>query len=85
MAETRLELPSSIHACLFDLNGALTETMTFHAQAAVFEEALAGVVAGHTGWFGFVVSADRVGQASEFRRLGDDSVVTDFAVLMEAT
>ena len=33
MAETRLGLPSSIHACLFDLDGVLTETATLHAKA----------------------------------------------------
>ena len=33
------------------------------AQAAVFEDALAGVQAGHDGDFGFVVGVDRVGQA----------------------
>jgi len=33
MAETRLGLPGSIHACLFDLDGVLTETATLHAKA----------------------------------------------------
>ena len=34
------------------------------AQAAVFEDALAGVAAGRAGHFGFVVGVDRVGQAA---------------------
>jgi beta-phosphoglucomutase family hydrolase len=54
-------------------------------QAAVFEDALAGVAAGHAGRFGFVVGVDRVGQADELRRHGADVVVTDLAALMEAT
>jgi len=55
------------------------------AQAAVFEDALAGVAAGHAGRFGFVVGVDRVGQADELRRHGADIVVTDLAALLEAT
>jgi len=54
-------------------------------QAAVFEDALAGVAAGHAGRFGLVVGVDRVGQADELRRHGADVVVTDLAALMEAT
>jgi beta-phosphoglucomutase family hydrolase len=55
------------------------------AQAAVFEDALAGVAAGHAGRFGFVVGVDRVGQADELRRHGADVVVTDLAALLETT
>jgi beta-phosphoglucomutase family hydrolase len=33
MEETRLGLPGSIQACLFDLDGVLTETATLHAKA----------------------------------------------------
>ena len=54
------------------------------AQAAVFEDALAGVAAGHAGRFGFVVGVDRMGQADELRRHGADVVVTDLAALLEA-
>jgi beta-phosphoglucomutase family hydrolase len=50
-------------------------------QAAVFEDALAGVAAGHAGHFGYVVGVDRVGQAEELRRNGADIVVTDLAEL----
>jgi beta-phosphoglucomutase family hydrolase len=53
------------------------------AQAAVFEDALAGVEAGRAGAFGFVVGVDRVGQADELRRHGADVVVEDLAELME--
>lgn len=52
------------------------------AQAAVFEDALSGVAAGHAGNFGFVVGVDRVGQAVELRRDGADIVVTDLAELL---
>jgi beta-phosphoglucomutase family hydrolase len=53
-------------------------------QAAVFEDALAGVSAGRAGRFGFVVGVDRMGQADELRRHGADVVVTDLDQLMEA-
>ena len=58
---------------------------TIPAQAAVFEDALAGVAAGRAGHFGFVVGVDRVGQADELRRYGADVVVTDLAALLEVT
>jgi beta-phosphoglucomutase family hydrolase len=51
------------------------------AQAAVFEDALAGVAAGRAGRFGFVVGVDRVGQAEQLRDSGADVVVTDLAEL----
>jgi beta-phosphoglucomutase family hydrolase len=53
------------------------------AQAAVFEDALAGVEAGRTGDFGCVVGVDRVGQAEALREHGADIVVTDLAELLE--
>ena len=51
--------------------------------AAVFEDALSGVAAGHAGNFGFVVGVDRVGQAEDLRRNGADVVVTDLAELLQ--
>ncbi|MFU8852241.1 HAD family hydrolase [Micromonospora sp. SL1-18] len=51
-------------------------------QAAVFEDALAGVDAGRAGGFGYVVGVDRVGQADDLRAHGADVVVTDLAELM---
>lgn len=51
-------------------------------QAAVFEDALAGVEAGRAGGFGFVVGVDRVGQADELRAHGADVVVGDLADLL---
>jgi len=51
-------------------------------QAAVFEDALAGVEAGRAGRFGFVVGVDRVGQSEALRRNGADVVVTDLAELL---
>jgi beta-phosphoglucomutase family hydrolase len=53
------------------------------AQAAVFEDALAGVAAGRAGEFGFVVGVDRVGQAEALREHGANVVVTDLADLMD--
>jgi beta-phosphoglucomutase family hydrolase len=53
------------------------------AQAAVFEDALAGVAAGRAGQFGFVVGVDRAGQAAELRSHGADLVVSDLAELVD--
>jgi beta-phosphoglucomutase family hydrolase len=50
--------------------------------AAVFEDALAGVAAGHAGAFGFVVGVDRVGQGEALRARGADTVVSDLAELL---
>ena len=52
------------------------------ANAAVFEDALAGVAAGHAGKFGLVVGVDRVGQADALRQHGADVVVKDLADLL---
>lgn len=54
------------------------------AAAVVFEDALAGVQAGHAGNFGFVVGVDRVGQADALRAHGADVVVADLAELLTA-
>jgi beta-phosphoglucomutase family hydrolase len=51
-------------------------------QAAVFEDALAGVTAGRAGGFGLVVGVDRVGQAEALREHGADLVVSDLAELL---
>ena len=50
--------------------------------SAVYEDALAGVEAGHAGHFGLVVGVDRVGQAAALKQHGADVVVTDLAQLM---
>jgi beta-phosphoglucomutase family hydrolase len=52
-------------------------------QAAVFEDALAGVEAGRAGHFGFVVGVDRVGHAAALREHGADVVVRDLSELFE--
>jgi beta-phosphoglucomutase family hydrolase len=52
------------------------------ANAAVFEDALAGVEAGRAGRFGFVVGVDRVGQAEALAAHGADRVVQDLAELL---
>lgn len=51
-------------------------------EAAVFEDALAGVAAGRAGKFGLVVGVDRVGQAKGLRDNGADIVVTDLGELL---
>jgi beta-phosphoglucomutase family hydrolase len=53
------------------------------ARAAVFEDALSGVAAGHAGHFGFVVGVDRVGQAAALAEHGADRVVEDLAELLD--
>ncbi|HEV2475548.1 MAG TPA: beta-phosphoglucomutase family hydrolase [Candidatus Dormibacteraeota bacterium] len=52
------------------------------AQAAVYEDALAGVEAGKAGRFGLVVGVDRAGQAEALQQHGADIVVKDLAELM---
>jgi beta-phosphoglucomutase family hydrolase len=52
------------------------------AQAAVFEDALAGVEAGRAGRFGHVVGVDRVGQREALREHGACVVVDDLAELL---
>jgi beta-phosphoglucomutase family hydrolase len=54
------------------------------AEAAVFEDALAGVAAGRAGAFGIVVGVDRVGQTEALRDHGADVVVTDLSELLAA-
>ena len=52
-------------------------------QCAVFEDAVAGVAAGHAGRFGFVVGVDRTDNADALRAAGADVVVGDLAELLE--
>ena len=52
-------------------------------EAAVFEDALAGVAAGRAGGFGYVVGVDRGGQAAALREHGADVVVSDLSELLE--
>jgi beta-phosphoglucomutase family hydrolase len=52
-------------------------------EAAVFEDALAGVEAGRAGDFGCVVGVDRVGHAAALREHGATIVVRDLAELLE--
>lgn len=53
-------------------------------QAAVFEDAIAGVAAGRAGGFGLVVGVDRAGQRDALRANGADVVVTALTELLEA-
>jgi beta-phosphoglucomutase family hydrolase len=52
-------------------------------EAAVFEDALAGVEAGRAGDFRFVVGVDRVGQAEALHAHGAGVVVRDLAELLD--
>jgi beta-phosphoglucomutase family hydrolase len=54
-------------------------------EAAVFEDALAGVEAGRAGRFRFVVGVDRTGQAEALRQHGADVVVSDLAQLLDSS
>ncbi|MEU9632047.1 beta-phosphoglucomutase family hydrolase [Streptomyces luteogriseus] len=54
------------------------------SEAAVFEDALAGMDAGRGGRFGYVVGVDRVGQTDALYRHGADVVVKDLAELGES-
>ncbi|MFJ2648373.1 HAD family hydrolase [Streptomyces sp. NPDC087420] len=51
-------------------------------HAAVFEDALAGMDAGRTGGFGFVIGVNRTGQAEALERHGASVVVDDLADLL---
>jgi beta-phosphoglucomutase family hydrolase len=52
------------------------------AHAAVFEDALAGVEAGHAGHFCVVVGVNRTGQAEALAKHGADVVVDDLEELL---
>lgn len=58
------------------------ELATKAENAAVYEDALAGVEAGKAGRFGLVVGVDRAGQAAALKQHGADIVVKDLAELM---
>jgi beta-phosphoglucomutase-like phosphatase (HAD superfamily) len=90
-----LDLPDGVTACLFDLDGVLTQTAKVHARAwkEMFDEylrgrsersgdALAGVEAGRAASFGWVVGVDRTGHAQALREHGADVVVEDLAELL---
>jgi beta-phosphoglucomutase family hydrolase len=51
-------------------------------RAAVFEDALAGMDAGRSGGFGYVVGVDRVGQREALLAHGADTVVSDLVELL---
>jgi beta-phosphoglucomutase family hydrolase len=52
-------------------------------EAAVFEDAIAGVAAGRAGEFAYVVGVDRVGHAEALSENGATIVVRDLAELLE--
>ena len=52
------------------------------ANAAVFEDALAGVESGRAGDFGYVIGVNRVGQADALKEHGADIVVDDLEELL---
>jgi beta-phosphoglucomutase family hydrolase len=53
-------------------------------NAAVYEDALAGVEAGRNGKFGLVIGVDRAGQRDALLRHGAAIVVSDLAQLLES-
>jgi beta-phosphoglucomutase family hydrolase len=52
------------------------------SEAAVFEDATAGVQAGHDGHFGYVIGVDRVDHAQALTQHGADVVVKDLSELL---
>lgn len=54
-------------------------------EAAVFEDAQAGIAAGRAGGFGFVVGVDRGDQADALLESGADVVVSDLSDLLDAS
>jgi len=72
-----LRLPGEVSACLFDMDGVVTQT----SAAAVFDDALAGVAAGRAGHF--PAGGNRVGPAGELSRHGTGIVVRDLAELLD--
>lgn len=54
-------------------------------EAAVFEDALAGVAAGRAGGFGFVVGVNRGGQEKALRENGAHVVVNELTDLLDPT
>jgi Cof subfamily protein (haloacid dehalogenase superfamily)/HAD superfamily hydrolase (TIGR01509 family) len=52
-------------------------------QAAIFEDAVAGVEAGRAGQFAYVVGVDRFGRGADLRQHGADVVVRDLGALMK--
>jgi beta-phosphoglucomutase family hydrolase len=61
---------------------AAEELKVLAGEAAVFEDALAGVEAGRAGNFGYVVGVDRVGQRKALLQHGADVVVDDLSELL---
>ena len=53
------------------------------SHAAVFEDAEAGVAAGHAGHFGWVVGVDRTDHARALHAHGADVVVEDLSELLD--
>jgi beta-phosphoglucomutase family hydrolase len=51
-------------------------------SCAVYEDALAGVAAGHAGKFGITIGVDRVGQSAALLENGADIVVSDLSELL---
>jgi beta-phosphoglucomutase family hydrolase len=67
--------PDTFIAAAEALSAGLTESV-------VFEDAIAGVEAGHAGGFGYVVGVDRVGQADALNAAGASIVVQDVEELL---
>lgn len=80
----RLQLPSKPHPALFlEAAGRLGVSPR---DAAIVEDALAGVEAGRRGGFGLIIAVARGGQsaATELRRRGADVVVSDLGEFLPA-
>jgi beta-phosphoglucomutase family hydrolase len=73
------ELPGKPHPDTF--LAAARDLGVAAVRSAVFEDALAGMDAGRSGHFGYVVGVDRVGQTNALYAHGADVVVKDLAEL----
>jgi len=74
-------LPDGVSACLFDMDGVVTQTAKVHAAAwqEMFDEFLRDNARRTGTQFG----VDRVGQAAELTEHGADIVVKDLSELLD--
>ncbi len=75
-----LGLPPQISACLFDLDGVITDTALVHAAA--WQETLDSYLKTRAERANAPFVEDRVGQANQLVAHGAATVVTDLADLM---
>jgi phosphoglycolate phosphatase-like HAD superfamily hydrolase len=77
-------LPDGVSACLFDMDGVVTQTAVVHAAAwkEMFDDFLRARAQSTETEFALVVGVDRAGQAEELAKHGANIVVQDLAELL---